>query len=75
MSKWDKNLRRKSTEIRKHLEINENNKTTLQNLHDAVKAVLCGKFTAIKAYTKREEKRAQINYPILSYVTRKRSAN
>lgn len=63
MSKWDKNLRRKSTEIRKRLEINENNKTTLQNLHDAVKAVLCGKFTAIKAYTKREEKKSPSKLP------------
>ena len=41
--------------------MNENeNKTTTQNLWDTVKAVLRGRFIAIQAYLKRQEK-SQIN--------------
>ena len=47
-------------EIKKHLETNENENTTNQNLWDAAKAVLRGKFTAIQAYLKKQEK-SQIN--------------
>ena len=36
--------------IKKYLETNKNGKTTYQNLRDAAKAVLRGKFTAINAY-------------------------
>ena len=39
-------------EIRKFLETNENELTTVQNLWDTAKAVLSGKFTAIQAYLK-----------------------
>ena len=35
-------------EIKKYLAANENKDTTLQNLWDAAKAVLRGKFTAIQ---------------------------
>ena len=43
------------------MEMNENeNKTTTQNLWDTVKAVLRGRFIAIQAYLKRQEK-SQIN--------------
>ena len=41
-------------------EMNENEKTTTQNLWDSVKAVLRGRFIAIQAYLKKEEK-SQIN--------------
>ena len=41
-------------EIKKHLETNEN--TTTQNLCDAAKAVLRGKFIAIQSYLKKQEK-------------------
>ena len=45
-------------EIRKHLETNENENTTYQNLQEAVKAVLRRKFIAINAYIKtRRQKR------------------
>ena len=47
-------------EIKICIEMNENENTTTQNLWDTVKAVLRGKFTAIQAYLKKQEKR-QIN--------------
>ena len=40
--------------------MNENENTTTQNLWDTVKAVLRGKFIAIEAYLKKQEK-SQIN--------------
>ena len=42
------------------IEMNENENTTTQNLWDSVKAVLRGRFIAIQAYLKKEEKN-QIN--------------
>ena len=42
-------------EIKKLLERNENELTTVQNLWDTGKAVLRGKFTAIQAYLKKIE--------------------
>ena len=47
-------------EIRKYLETNDNENTTIQNLWNAAKAVLRGKFLAIQAYLKKQEK-SQIN--------------
>ena len=40
--------------------MNENENTTTQNLWDTIKAVLRGKFIAIQAYLKKQEK-GQIN--------------
>ena len=40
--------------------MNENENTTIQNLWDTIKAVLRGKFIAIQAYLKKQEK-SQIN--------------
>ena len=42
-------------EIKKFLEINDNENTT-QNLWDAEKAILRGKFIAIQSYLKKQEK-------------------
>ena len=42
-------------EIRKFLETNKNELTTIQNLWDTTKTVLRGKFIAIQAYLKRTE--------------------
>ena len=43
-------------EIKKYLETNDNENTMIQNLKDAAKAVLRGKFIAIKSYLKKQEK-------------------
>ena len=43
-NEWVKNIRE---EIKKFLETNENELTTIQNLWDTAKAVLRGKFIAI----------------------------
>jgi len=47
-------------EIKICIETNENENTTTQNLWDSVKAVLKGRFIAIQAYLKKQE-RNQIN--------------
>ena len=47
-------------EIKICIEMNENENTTTQNLWDTIKAVLRGKFIAIQAYLKKQEK-IQIN--------------
>ena len=52
-NEWVKNEVRE--EIKKFLETNENELTTIQNLWDTAKAVLRGKFIAIQAYLKNIE--------------------
>ena len=47
-------------EIKIGIEMNENENTTTQNLRDTVKTVLRGRFIAIQAYLKKQEK-SQIN--------------
>ena len=47
-------------EIKKYLETNDNENMTTQNLWDAAKAVLRGKFIAIQSYLKTQET-SQIN--------------
>ena len=47
-------------EIRKYLETNENKNTKIQNLWDAAKTVLRGKFIVIQVYLRKQEK-SQIN--------------
>ena len=47
-------------EIKRYLETNENEHTTIQNLWDTNKAILRGKFIVSQAYLKKQEK-AQIN--------------
>ena len=52
-NEWVKNEIREG--IKKFLETNENELTTIQNLWDTEKAVLRGKFIAIQTYLKRIE--------------------
>ena len=47
-------------EIKKCIETNENENTTIQNLWDAAKSVLRGKFIAIQSHLEKQEK-YQIN--------------
>ena len=47
-------------EIKKYLETNDNGDTKTQNLRDAAKAVLRGKFIAIQSYRNKQET-SQIN--------------
>ena len=51
-------------EIKICIKTNENEKMTTQNVLDSVKAVLRGRFIAIQAYLKKQEKN-QINNLIL----------
>ena len=48
------------SEIKKYLETNSNEDTTIQNLRDAAKAVLKRRFIEIQVFLRKEEKR-QIN--------------
>ena len=61
-------------EIKKYLETNENDKTTIQNLWDAAKAVFRGKFIMIQAFLRKEEK-SQINNLTYYLKMRKRTTN
>ena len=54
------NSRQVKIEIKIWIEMNENENTTTQNLWDTVEAVLKGRFIAIQAYLKKQEK-SQIN--------------
>ena len=47
-------------EIKKYLETNDNENTTIQNLWNAAKAVLRGKFIVIQAFIQKQEK-SQVN--------------
>lgn len=58
-------------EIRKYFGMNENEYTTYQNLQDAVKAVLIGKFIAVNSYNKKDL--SQVNYLTIPQRTRKRA--
>ena len=53
------------------IETNENENTTTQNLWDTIKAVLRGKFTAIQAYLKKQEKSQINNLTLTPKATRK----
>ena len=48
-------------EIKRFLETNDNEYRTTQNLWDAAKAVLRGKFIAIQSYLKKQEKHRRGN--------------
>ena len=53
-------MKKSKGKFKKYLETNDNENTTIENLWDAAKAVLRGKFIAIQSYLKKQEK-SQIN--------------
>ena len=59
-------------EIKKFLETNDNENITTQNLWDAAKAVLWGKFRAIQSYLKKQEKHQIDNLTLPLKITGKR---
>ena len=58
-------MKKIKVKIGKYLETNENGNITFQNLQDAIKAVLRGKFIEIHTYLKIQEKisNKQLNLP------------
>ena len=52
-------MKKSKGKFKKYLETNDNENTTIQNLWDAAKAVLRGKFIVIQAFLKKEK--SQIN--------------
>ena len=55
-----RSLEKSKKKFKKYLETNDNENTMTQNLWDATKALLRGKFIAIQSYLKKQEK-SQIN--------------
>ena len=62
-------------EIKICIEANENQNTTTQNVWDTVKAVLRGRFIAIQAYLKKQQKNHINNINFTLKATRKRRRN
>jgi len=62
-------------EIKKFLETNNNENMTTENLWDAAKAVLRGKFIAIQSYLKRQEKHQIDNLTTLKTTGKRRTKN
>ena len=62
-------------EIKKDLEKNYNKNTTTQNLWDATKAFLTGKFITIQSYLKKQEKISNKQSNLTPKGTRERRTN
>ena len=62
-------------EIKKYMEANENNNTTSPNIRDAAKVVIRGKYIAIQAFVKREERSQIHNLTLHLTELEKRTAN
>jgi hypothetical protein len=69
-------IEEKSEEIKRFLEVDENENTSYQNLWDTAKAVLEGEFIAMSACIKRTE-RSQVNNLMLhlKFVEKQRQEN
>ena len=61
--------------IKKFLETNDNENMTTQNLWDAAKAVLRGKFIAIQSHFKKQEKSQIDNLTTLKTTAKRRTKN
>ena len=55
-------MKESKKKIKIFIERNENEKTTIPNLWDSVKAVLRGSFIAIQAYLKKQKSNKQSNF-------------
>ena len=62
-------------EIKIFIEMNENENTTTQNLRDSVKAVLRGRFIAIQAYLKKQEKHQINNLTLIKQLEKEEMKN
>ena len=60
-------------EIKKYLEANDNEDMTLQNLWDAAKAILRGKFIAIQAHLRKQKKSSNKQANFTSKAARERT--
>ena len=58
--KTNESMTKSKGKLKKYLETNDNENTTIKHLRDDAKVVLRGKFIAIQAFLKKEEK-SQIN--------------
>ena len=65
-------MRKSRRKLKKYLETNDNEDTTSQNLWDAAKAVLRGKFIVIQAFLKKEE-RSQVDNPPPKQISKRRT--
>ena len=68
-------LTKKLQRIKKFMEANENNNTTTKNLWDAAKVVIGGKYIAIQAFVKKEERSQIHNLSLHLKELEKRTAN
>ena len=68
---------KKSEEIKKYLETNDNENTTIQILWNTAKEILRGKFIAIQSHLKKQEKSQSqiINLTLHTQTTRERRTN
>ena len=57
-------LKKSEKKFKKHLEMNENEDTTIQNLWDIAEAVPRGKFIFIQAYLRKQEKSQISNWTL-----------
>ena len=55
-NQWKKLVIKSKRKFKKYLERNDNEDTMIQNLWDAAKAILRGKFMAIQTYFRKQEK-------------------
>ena len=62
-------------EIKKYIETNDNENTMTQNLQDAAKAVLRGKFVAIQSHLRKQEKSQIKKSNLTPKATRERRKN
>ena len=66
-------MKKSKRKFKKYLETNYNENTTIQNLWNAAKVVLRGKFIVIQAFLKKEEKSQIDNLPPKTFRQRRKN--